>query len=237
MRLIFSIIFGLAVMFKAATASALPIISVDLDPGTAGIQSVLIVAPGDIFTVDVVYTGDGVAVFDTFGFDVVFNNLGAGILGLAGGTGSPTAGAIAALAPVSAVDAFTFVAVAPGNALTPSGFPILPPAGFTAHSSLVGILSLAIPFGGGVPIGAGIEVDLFSLDLVALAPGMSTLAASTGGVLGGLFLAGGVPSLPFTLVSGSITVVPEPGTFLLMGVGLAGLAIWQRRRFKGRSSQ
>ncbi len=51
MRLIFSIIFGLAMMFKVATASALPIVSVDMDPAV-GIQSSLTVAPGVSFKIE-----------------------------------------------------------------------------------------------------------------------------------------------------------------------------------------
>lgn len=61
MRLMFSIIFGLAVMFKVATVSATPIISVDMDPGTAGIQSTLTVTGTfiDGNTIDLTSTGTG----------------------------------------------------------------------------------------------------------------------------------------------------------------------------------
>ena len=87
-----SIIRGLAailILFGAATsASAIPVITIDLDPETAGIQSSLSVASGSSFTIDMVITGDGVAVFDTFAFAADFNDAGA-VLGLFGGTGSP----------------------------------------------------------------------------------------------------------------------------------------------------
>lgn len=245
MRLILSIIFGLAVMFKVGTASALPMISVDLDPGTAGIQSALTVDPGDTFTVDVVYTGDGAATFDAFAFDVVFNDMGAGVLGLVGGTGSPTAGSIAATAPIAALDAFggVFVGIGIGDALTPSGVPFPIAAPFTAGSDGLGMFSIALPFGGGVPIGAGVDVDLFTLGLVALAPGMSSVAPSLGvkpipPPLGGLFIAGA--PVGHTLASGSVTVtapIPAPTTIALLGIGLAGLVGYgSRRRLKGRSA-
>ena len=82
-----TIIQGLAaalILFGGATtasAIAVPIISIDLDPGTAGIQSTLTVAPGSSFTIDMVLTGDGVTLFDTFAFAADFNDLGP-ILGL-----------------------------------------------------------------------------------------------------------------------------------------------------------
>ncbi len=219
-------------LFGGIAKTSASVISIDLDPLTAGIQSTLSVVTGSSFTIDVVYTGDGVATFDTFAFATDFNDLGA-VLGLAGGTGSPTAGSIAVTAPVAALDAFSAAAVAHGSALTPSGvpFPITP--GFAASSDGVGILSIVLPFGGGIPIGAGVTVDLFSLTLDALMPGMSTVVPSAGVIpppLGGLALAG-LP-VPFTLASGSVTVtaIPLPAAFPLFAAALAGLAFAGYRR-------
>lgn len=226
---------ALLLLIGVPTASAIPIISIDLDPGTLGIQSTRSVTLGSSFTIDVVFTGDGIAAIDTFLFDTVFNDLGA-ILGLTGGTGSPTAGSIAGTCPVLCVDALTFGAVVPGSALTT--FPALLPPPFTVGSGLVGIASPGFlsPFTGG-PIAAGTEIDLFSLTLDALAIGMSTVSPSTGGGLGGLAV-GGLP-VPFTPASGSVTVtpaggpgpgIPEPSILMLFVLGLAGLGFSKRRK-------
>lgn len=123
---------------------------------------------------------------------MVFNDLGA-VLGLIGGTGTPTAGSIAATAPIAALDAFSAGVVVSGSALTPSGVPFPTPPGFTGQSDGLGILSIVLPFGGGVPIGPGVTTDLFSVPLDALIPGTSDVDPSSGIIppaLGGLALTG-----------------------------------------------
>ncbi len=210
------------------TASAIPVISIDLDPVTPGIQSTLSVPAGASFMIDVVFTGDGVTMFDTFAFDTVFNDLGA-VLGLTGGTGSPTAGSIAATAPIAALDVFSGGGVVPGSALTPSGVPFPIPAPFTAGSDGLGMLSIIVPFGG-VPIGAGVTTDLFSVTLDSLAVGMSGVLPSAGVIpppLGGLALAG-LP-VAFTVAGGTVTV-PEPSILMLFGLGFAGLVFSRHRK-------
>ena len=52
------------------SASAVPVISVDLDPGVAGIQStVSIYGAGSSFKIKVTFTGDGATLFDAFSFE------------------------------------------------------------------------------------------------------------------------------------------------------------------------
>ena len=61
------------ILFQPLRAEAL-VISVDLDPGTAGVQSALTVAPGDPFFVDVFISGVPAATpLNAFEFDLDFN--------------------------------------------------------------------------------------------------------------------------------------------------------------------
>ena len=237
-----SLIVAALLLLRTTTASAVPTISIDLNPGLGGIQSMLTVDPGDVFTIDMVITGDGLMGFDSAAFDVAFNDLGA-VLGLSGGTGMPTAGALAGTAPgffglTLPGEALDLpgggIPVAPGGPLVTDFFPLAP--GFAGGIGGVALLSPGpgpgFPAGGPFPtIGAGVDVTFFNLTFDALAPGMSTVNTSTGGGLGGLALAGG--AVPFTLASGTITVTPEPGTLLLLASGLAGLGFFRWRRKRG----
>ncbi|MBL4667233.1 MAG: hypothetical protein JKY04_07640 [Sneathiella sp.] len=210
-------------------ASAIPVISVDLDPTTPGIQTTLNVLAGSSFTLDLVLTGDGSSLFDAFAFAADFNSSGA-VLGLTGGTGMATAGTIAGTAPVTALDIFTAGPAAPGVLLTPSGVPFPVTPGFLTSSDGFGILSIILPFAG--PIAAGTTIDLFSLTLDALTPGTSRVILSAGGVLGGLAFAG--VSVPFISASGSVTVsaIPLPAALPLYGAGIAVLGFigWRKKR-------
>lgn len=234
MKLIFGVVFGFAVMFNVVTASAVPVISVDMDPGTAGIQSTLTIAPGDTFGVDIVLTGDGTSLFDTTIFDVAFNDAGA-VLGL---SGVPTAGSLASTGfPGSVVDAFTFAPISPGSSLTTIPGP--PEPGFASNTGSFGMFSFAL-FGG--PIALGTEIDIAHLSFTAT----PLVGSSTIGVFGS---PSGSPLLAFfggtvlsTTAAGSVQPpgggqpVPEPTTFMLLGIGLAGLVVSQRRRFKRKGS-
>ena len=54
MKQIPALLIAFSIIFTAATASALPTVSVDTDPGTPGIQTGLDILVGDTFTIDVV---------------------------------------------------------------------------------------------------------------------------------------------------------------------------------------
>ncbi len=202
-------------------ASAIPVLSVDLDPTMPGIQTTLNVLAGSSFTLDLVLTGDGSSLFDAFAFAADFNSSGA----VLGGTGMATAGTIAGTAPVAALDVFTVGPAAPGVLLTPSGVPFPVTPGFMASSDGFGILSIVLPF-------AGTTIDLLSLTLDALTPGTSRVILSPGGGLGGLAFAG--VSVPFISASGSVTVsaIPLPAALPLYGVGIAVLGFigWCKKR-------
>jgi hypothetical protein len=202
------------VILFAPTANAVPLISVDLDPGTDEIQSELTVAAGTSFTIDIVFTGDGVSLFDTTVLNVLFNSA---VLSL--GPGTPRAGTLAGTAGDTA-DVFGGVPVDPNDPLTPLG----PSPGFSGY---VGLVS-----SGFAPVAPGVNIDMFNLSFVASAPGMSTL--STMGLSPGQELALGGELVASSLVPGAVTVtdavIPEPSTLLLLGTGLIGVFAYARRR-------
>ena len=222
----------------AHTANAVLIFSVDLDPNTAGIQDMLTVTEGDVFTVDFTVTGDGVSFFEEFVFDILYNDAGA-VLG-SGPTG-PRAGSIASIAhaPNGARDVFSGNPVSPGSPLSFSLFPPLPPPpGFANQSGQVGIFTFplfqsAIRTVPGLPLTLilGETVDLFSLDFVASAVGTSTITGQRNPPIFGLF------PVPFDIASGQVTVqsaasVPEPSTILLFSLGILGLIGYARQQQK-----
>lgn len=196
MRLIFSIIFGLAVLFRVSTASALAIISMDLDPSIVGIQSTLTVDPGDTFGVDVVVEGIGtvspVGPLQSFEFDVDFDSN--------------------ILSAISVVD---------------GGFLTAPVFVFESDIIAPDVNFDEVTFGLSTASGSGV---LASITFDAIAAGTSILDLNDV-ILKLPFPPGG--NIPVSISDGTLTVTPEPTTMLLLGTGLAGLAVWQRRRFKG----
>ena len=207
---------ALVLFTLGGTASAVPIISVDLDTSTQGIQSTRTLNLGDPFAVDILYTGDGQALFDTFTLDVVFNDAGT-VLSLT--SENPTAGPIADTAPNRALDVFGASPVTSGAALTIDSFQV--PLGFDEGLGGVGISSV-----GGTPfplVGDGETIGLFRLNLIGGFGGTSTVA-TTGFPFGAnaeLALAG--TPLPVTLQSGSVNVVPLPPALWLFATGLVTL--------------
>jgi len=71
MKRIPALLIALSIIFTAVTATALTTVSVDTDPGTSGIQTVLDIVVGDTFTIDVVI--EDVANLHGFAFDLDFD--------------------------------------------------------------------------------------------------------------------------------------------------------------------
>ena len=218
-------------------ALALPIIAVDTDPGTVGIQSTRSVLPGTTFTVDVVISDDGNAptptIFDTVVLDVFFTTAAGA---LAFGPTGPVAGSLttAGGSGVSS-DAFdlsppiVFGPVGPGSPLTTDGAPAAAGTqglGGVGYSDPLTYVVGASPF------------TILSVDFVAL-PSFGSSTIDTSGIFDGPALAlAGSPlgpgaTDPTVHIPGTINVIPEPSTLLLLGSGILGL-IGARRRYPRR---
>lgn len=227
---------SLFVALPAVEAKAVGVISVDLDPSTAGIQSALTVSPGETFTIDLILEDDGTplspVVFETFFLENYFNDAGV-VLGL-GPTG-PLAGSIASTP--GTFDSM-FAPVSPGSSIgTVAGGP--PPMSFTAGTGAVFLgNSPVIPPGTGFTVSPGSPVSLFSLDFVALAAGTSTILPGNTGFPAILDCPSGLVCNPAgnvpigSIVSGTVTVVPEPTTILGTLFAAVGGGLIQRKRRK-----
>ena len=210
------------------------IVSLDLDPTTAGIQNSATFVAGSAFTVDVVISDDGQpptpTVFDTVILQLSFNDagavLGAGPAGVLGGT-------LAGTPPGITLGVFGIPfpqASAAGASL--ASVPSLPAASFASSSGAAGLfdpLTFTIP--SGQP-----PVSIFSFDFLALTPGSSTIAV-TGSPVGNPILALQGNSVGAQIVGGTVTVepniaiVPEPRGLVLAVIGaLCLVAAAMRRR-------
>jgi len=86
MKLLTSVTPCVLFIWMAGSAAAVPILSVDADPGTPGIQSVLSIPFGNPFTVDVVIIGvETGQPLNAFQFDLVFDPLRLAATGVVSG--------------------------------------------------------------------------------------------------------------------------------------------------------
>ena len=73
-RIALTVAFVLAISTSASATASAPIVSVDADPGTAGIQATTVVAPGSSFSIDIVIEYvDPVAPLNAFELDLFFD--------------------------------------------------------------------------------------------------------------------------------------------------------------------
>ncbi len=209
-----------------------PILSVDMDPTTAGIQNSLVVTVGSDFTIDVVISDDGglptPTVFDTVLLQLSYNDSGA-VLG-AGPTGF-LGGVLAGNNPGVTTDLFGLPVPqfsATGAPLTAG--PLFPTPGFAAGSGAVGLID-ALTF----TILPNQSVSVLSLDFKALVAGQSTILLG-GAPPGDPVLALQGQAVDAELVSGTVTVenspavIPEPHSLTLAGIGAVLLLAARVRR-------
>ena len=214
---------GLALLALSKPADASPIIEVDVDTGVPGTQFFRTVTVGTTFSVEVRILDIGgppsPVVFDLISLEVGFNDAG---LVLGPGPTGPIAGALAGLGP-GTLDLIAIGPIAPGSPLATGASSVVAP--------LSGSGEIAMLFPLGVAVAPGPGVSVFTLDFTALMPGTSII-----------FAAGTPPGSPEVSIGGmgisagfgpgQITVVPEPGTLMLFGSGLAGLALVRRRSMR-----
>jgi len=217
MRLFTSLI-AVAVIFAASAASAA--VSWTVSGSSSG--DLNNAQAGDVITIDITLSSDGTSVFgvggSVYGADV-------GSVTLSGGTTSSAAlvqFATGAGTGFGGLDSTQAVALDPAggdagiqffNGVSISGTPATGAADISPLTSAPGGPQFQVL----VSVNAG------------LAPGTYTLDVGAGHATDGAVGNGGA-ALGTTDGSVSFTVVPEPGTALLMGLGLAGLAGAGRRK-------
>jgi hypothetical protein len=153
-----------------------------------------------------------VSVGTTFGIEIVFSDPGGmtfdeSILQLMYNDAGSILGA-GPSGPVADALAGTVATFDPLGGLVTPGEPLVAvlhpqdPA-FASSSGAFGVLATAVPF----TLGPGAIGSIFGFDFVAASVGASTVT-----------------------VVADAGPIPEPSTFLLFGAGLAGLAVFRRRR-------
>ena len=186
----------------ATDGSAAVVISVDMDPGTVGIQPVRVASAGDLFTADLIMTvgAEGVSSYSvSANFDIVELSL----------DGSPAA---------------SYPAL-PGG-LSPGTAPVEDNAlgkawSFNAFTAGVGPSLTSFVFGS-IKFKVVTPVTDLSEDVT---PGFFNLP----GALDSMFDNGGNPIAP-TFVGGTVNVVPEPAGMALLLVGSGALLLRRRNR-------
>jgi len=177
----------------AQTAGAAPIVSVDVDLATPGVQSSGVVSLGSFVVIGIVVEGvEAADPLNAYEFDLDYDSL--------------------ILTPTSVSD---------------GGF-LVPPVFVIEQNLLSPDVNLATTtIGGAGAAGAGL---LATLVFDAIGLGTSTLDLNDV-ILSAPF---GVQIATGDLLDASITVIPEPGTFVVLGAGLLLLAARGRTRIGSR---
>lgn len=197
-------------LFGATNVDAVPMLSIDLDTNTAGIQSTRTVDLGAVFDISVVYTDDLVTQFDTVIFDINFNSAGS----VLSQNGNPVAGNLASTAPLIAADFDG--PILEGESVAVHSFP--PAPGFATNTGAMALTSLVVPF-----VTHGLVLDVLSIEFNAVDIGSSSLQLLPE-PFGSPILAAFGQSLPVDLQAATINVrpkgIPEPASIFLVAPAL-----------------
>lgn len=205
----------LAVALMATKASAAVTVSMDMDTSADGIQSVRNVTNGEAFDVGVILSITDASTVGGYIFSIRMDDLE---LSFNGSSVSPPPGLASGGTP----------AAASGGAARQAELGDVPYLQLAPFS--------ALGFGTSVPVG---EYQIATLQLTAdtvttdgfldILPGLFRPGSD-------LFLDGSEADISGSVVfnGGSITAVPEPGTWAILGLASAGVA-WRRARRKGTS--
>ena len=228
------VVAALFLFLGVTTASAVPIISVDMDNTMAGIQNTLNVTPGTTFTVDVVIDDDGNApsptTFDTVILEMFFND---SVSVLSPGPTGPVAGALAGNSIFTASLFGPLGPLVPGTTVLGTGPSSAPAGGFAGGSGAIGLFDFL-----SFTVTPGSPTTIFSMDFTAGVlgfPSSSQILAAGTGPFGSPELALGGNGIAAILAPGTVNVgvsvaLPTPGTLALLLPGLTWLAVWYRRR-------
>ena len=215
----------------ASNSHALPLLAIDLDTSSAGIQSTITAELGETVDASLVLVGDGSSRFDTLIVDVLFNDMGP-VLSLNDG---PIAGTLAELVtePNQVNDIFSLTPVSAGDALSVSTG--LPGLGFAENMGYVGlqVLSISFPPSSFPVLDDSALLDIFDIRFRADDLGIS--AVHPVNLLGPILAAFPGVEVPVTVNGGTVTVVapapvPISGSIGLLISGLSLMILPRRGR-------
>jgi hypothetical protein len=220
MRLFVSVIATTAMFFVASVAGAATTFTATAS-SSGGPLSAL--NPGDVVTIDIQLTSDGEALYGLGGSAVGYDASVAVF-----STGTTTASALNLVCLPAPTGCLGGLPNSTSNPLTESSLnaPGLPEVQFFNGISVAPITGTGLLDEGYSGVAGTAQ---FQLVFSAGAAGTTTINLGANGAYGDNAIGAGGTTLASTNGAITITVVPEPGTAILMGLGLVGLASAGRR--------